>query len=119
MAILGAFGEKISKHWNPLQEGRFPSGKRRSIQCSNVYPKGNVQQKGSAFTFFFRDGLPKNLAEAQECDTKKYAAFFHAMLEQGIYLPPSQFETAFLSTAHTEADVDALIDALAKASEFC
>jgi len=99
---------------------RFPSGKRcYSNFCSNVYPKGNVQQKGSAFTFFFREGLPKNLAEAKECDVEAYGRFFHAMLEQGIYLPPSQFETAFLSTAHSEADVDALIDALANALGFC
>ncbi len=81
--------------------------------------KVSVQEKGSAFTVFFRDELPKNLTEAKECDVAAYGRFFHAMLEQGIYLPPSQFETAFLSTAHTDADVDALMDALAKAPELC
>ncbi len=79
----------------------------------------SVQTKESAFTFFFRKQIPQNLTEAKACDTEAYGRFFHAMLEQGIYLPPSQFETAFFSAAHTDSDVDALIDALANASEFC
>jgi glutamate-1-semialdehyde 2,1-aminomutase len=78
-----------------------------------------IQQLGSAFTFFFRKGLPQNLAEAKECDTGKYAAFFHSMLECGIYLPPAQFETAFISTAHTDEDLDVLIHSLAKFQKFC
>lgn len=75
----------------------------------------SVQAKGSAFTVFFRKGLPHNLAEAKRCDTGKYAAFFHAMLERGIYLPPAQFETAFISTAHTEADIAMLVSSVAGA----
>ena len=71
-----------------------------------------IVQKGSAFTFFFRNGLPQNLAEAKQCDTKKYASFFHAMLERGIYLPPAQFETAFISAAHTDEDIAALVSAV-------
>ena len=43
--------------------------------------------------------------------TKRFGAYFHAMLEGGVYLPPSQFEAAFLSTAHTEADVAFTIEA--------
>ena len=66
---------------------------------------------GSAFTFFFCKGLPRNLADAKRCDTGRYAAFFHAMLERGIYLPPAQFETAFISTSHTDADIISLITA--------
>lgn len=73
--------------------------------------KISLQAQGSAFTFFFRPGAPQNLAEAKQCDTQRYAAFFHAMLECGIYLPPAQFETAFLSAAHTAADIAALIEA--------
>lgn len=73
----------------------------------------SMQVKGSAFTFFFRERLPKNLEEAKECDTAKYAAFFHGMLERGIYLPPAQFEAAFISTAHSDADMDALVSAVA------
>ncbi|MBI3264589.1 MAG: aspartate aminotransferase family protein, partial [Acidobacteria bacterium] len=52
-----------------------------------------------------------------KADTKRYAAFFHAMLREGIYPPPSQFETWFLSGAHTERDVARTIRAARKAME--
>jgi len=79
--------------------------------CFPSFEAVSVQQKGSAFTCFFRDEVPQNLAEAKQCNTQAYAAFFHAMLERGIYLPPSPFETAFISTAHTEKDIDAFLRA--------
>jgi glutamate-1-semialdehyde 2,1-aminomutase len=53
-----------------------------------------------------------NLADAKRSDTKAYAKFFHAALDAGIYLPPAQFEAAFISAAHTKADVDALAEAV-------
>ena len=56
-----------------------------------------------------------DLTTAKQCDTQAHAAFFHAMLEQGFYLPPSQFEVGFVSAAHTDADIDAFIDAAQKA----
>ncbi len=49
--------------------------------------------------------------EARTSDSAKFARFFHAMLERGINLPPSQFEAMFLSTAHTNADIDRTITA--------
>jgi glutamate-1-semialdehyde 2,1-aminomutase len=74
----------------------------------------DVQQSGSAFTFFFRKGLPQSLAEAKTCDTAAYGRFFHAMLERGIYLPPAQFETAFISTAHTGKELALLVASFAE-----
>lgn len=71
-----------------------------------------LQRKGGAFTFFFADTPPCNLAEVQASAHSRYGAFFHAMLDRGIYLPPSPYETAFLSTAHTADDVELLIDAI-------
>jgi glutamate-1-semialdehyde 2,1-aminomutase len=53
----------------------------------------------------------RNYADALQCDTQAYGRFFRAMLDRGIMLPPSQFEAWFLSTAHTEADVDQTIEA--------
>jgi glutamate-1-semialdehyde 2,1-aminomutase len=70
-----------------------------------------VSQLGGAFTPFFGPGPIKNLVDARKCDTQKHAAFFHGMLDRGFYLPPSQFESAFISAAHSEADVDAFIAA--------
>ena len=48
-------------------------------------------------------------------DTARFARFFHAMLERGVYLPPAQFEAAFVSLAHAEADIDATVAAAAEA----
>ena len=66
---------------------------------------------GSMFTWFFRNGSVYNWDDAAQSDTAKFAQFHRGMLDAGIYLPPSQFEAAFLSTAHTPADIDRTIDA--------
>ncbi len=60
---------------------------------------------GSMFTWFFAPGPVTDWASAAKSDTETFGRFFRAMLESGIYLPPSQFEAAFLSVAHTERDV--------------
>jgi glutamate-1-semialdehyde 2,1-aminomutase len=65
-----------------------------------------VQRVGSMLTGFFTAGPVTDFASATVSDTKRYARFFHAMLERGVYLAPSQFEAAFVSTAHDEALVD-------------
>src|SRR5207245_3690476 len=70
-----------------------------------------IHQVASMFTVFFCRGPVDDYATAKVSDTARYARFFHAMLERGVYLPPAQFETAFVSTAHTEDDVDAAIGA--------
>ena len=70
---------------------------------------------GSMFTLFFRVNPPKNFKEAKECDTKAFARFFWNMLEQGIYLAPSQFETNFISMAHGEKDLEQTLEAFRKA----
>jgi len=64
---------------------------------------------GSMFTWFFTSGPVTDWASAARCDTEAFGRFFRAMLENGIYLPPSQFEAAFLSAAHTELDVQETI----------
>jgi glutamate-1-semialdehyde 2,1-aminomutase len=64
-----------------------------------------INRVGSMMTMFFTPGPVTDYASAMKSDTKAYAAFFRAMLAQGVYLAPSQFEAAFLSTAHTSADI--------------
>jgi glutamate-1-semialdehyde 2,1-aminomutase len=61
---------------------------------------------GSMLTAFFTSEPVVDWDSAKRSDTKRYSHFFHKMLEQGIYLAPSQFEAAFLSTAHTSADIE-------------
>jgi len=66
---------------------------------------------GSMFTWFFAPGPVTDWTSAAQSDTKAFGRFFRAMLENGIYLPPSQFEAAFMSAAHTESDVQQSIAA--------
>jgi glutamate-1-semialdehyde 2,1-aminomutase len=67
---------------------------------------------GSMFTFFFTADPVTNWVSAEKCDTKRFAAFHAAMLHAGIYFPPSQFEAAFMSAAHTEEDVAQTVAAM-------
>ncbi len=78
---------------------------------------GSVRQISGAFTVFCRPEVPQNLAQVQESDTERFGRLFHYLLGEGIYLPPSQFETAFTSTAHTRQDLERLTGALARAQD--
>ncbi|HLU49079.1 MAG TPA: glutamate-1-semialdehyde 2,1-aminomutase, partial [Planctomycetota bacterium] len=69
------------------------------------------QRVGSMATLFFVEGPVRSLDSLAGLDASIYSRFFHAMLERGVYLPPSQYEAFFLSTAHTEADIDLIVDA--------
>jgi glutamate-1-semialdehyde 2,1-aminomutase len=66
---------------------------------------------GSMFCTFFTASPVENLQDAMTSDTALYAKFFHAMLDRGVYLAPSQFETGFLSTAHTTREIERTISA--------
>jgi glutamate-1-semialdehyde 2,1-aminomutase len=71
-----------------------------------------IQRVASLFGLYFTDEADVvDYDGARRADHARYAAFFHGMLEHGVYLPPSGYEAMFVSTAHTEADVDATIDA--------
>jgi glutamate-1-semialdehyde 2,1-aminomutase len=70
---------------------------------------------GSMFTWFFTAGPITDWASAAKCDTEAFGRFFRAMLDNGVYLPPSQFEAAFMSAAHTEADIQQTIAAAKQA----
>ena len=70
---------------------------------------------GSMFTWFFADGAITDWTTASKADVKRFGKFHRAMLESGIYLPPSQFEAAFLSVAHSEEDINATVQAAASA----
>jgi glutamate-1-semialdehyde 2,1-aminomutase len=70
---------------------------------------------GSMFTWFFAPGPVTGWASAAKSDTEAFGRFFRAMLESGIYLPPSQFEAAFIGAAHTEHDVQQTIAAARQA----
>lgn len=73
--------------------------------------RGCVQRAGSMWTLFFGVDRVTDAEQARAADTAAFGRFFAAMLERGVYLPPSQFEAAFISLAHSEADIDTTIAA--------
>jgi len=70
---------------------------------------------GSMFCLFFTGGPVRNLAEAKKADTKTFAKFFHRCLDRGVYFAPSQFETGFISAAHTADDIARTAEVTAEA----
>jgi glutamate-1-semialdehyde 2,1-aminomutase len=71
-----------------------------------------VQRVGTMFTPFFTGSPVRTFAEAKRTDREAYSRFFHAMLDAGVYLPPSRFEAAFSSTVHGESELELLSSAL-------
>ena len=93
---------------------RLESGIRKNLLATGV--KGVINRVGSMMTLFFTNEIQvTSLAEAMKSDTGKYAAYFKMSLESGIYIAPSQFESLFVSYAHTDEDIDAILDANLKA----
>jgi glutamate-1-semialdehyde 2,1-aminomutase len=76
-----------------------------------------LNRVGSMLTCFFTGNAVTDYASAKRSDTGKFARFFRSLLEGGVYFPPSQFEAAFVSTAHSEADVASTVEAAARAFE--
>jgi glutamate-1-semialdehyde 2,1-aminomutase len=74
-----------------------------------------INRVGSMLTAFFTDRPVTDYISAKTADTPRYARFFHGMLEQGIYLAPSQFEALFVSLAHSESDISQTIESAARA----
>ena len=88
----------------------------KSAALAAAAPPGiTVNRVGAMFTWFFTSQPVTDWDSARRADTAKFAAFHHRMLGQGIYLPPSQFEAAFISAAHTEDDIRATIEAVRRA----
>ena len=79
--------------------------------CQQAGIPAVVNQVGSMFTLFFTAQPVKNYADAKRSDTARFAHFFHGMLERGIYLPPSQFEAAFVSSSHGDEEIEKTIAA--------
>jgi glutamate-1-semialdehyde 2,1-aminomutase len=74
-----------------------------------------MNRVGSMWTWFFTSDAVNNFDDASKSDTVRFGKFHRAMMESGAWLPPSQFEAAFLSTAHGQAEVDRLLDAAREA----
>ncbi len=94
------------------RSARLEEGWRRALKDLNIPHR--INRVGSMMTLFFTDTDVIDYQTAKTSDTRRFARFFHGMLEEGISLPPSQFEALFISTAHSEADIDTTIKAVRK-----
>jgi len=72
---------------------------------------------GSMFQMFFTDRPVRDHRDAMASDARKFMRLFHALLERGVYIPPSQYETCFLSTAHSDEDISRTVYAYDEALE--
>jgi glutamate-1-semialdehyde 2,1-aminomutase len=87
---------------------RFADGMAAAARDAGVPYTAN--RVGSMFTGFFCAEAVTDYATAKRASTRRYARFFHALLERGVYFAPSQFEAGFMSLAHTDADIDATLE---------
>jgi len=100
--------EELERKSRRLEEGIVRAACSRGANVA-------VSRIGSLLTVFFTAELPSNYESARKSDTRTFASFHHALLERGIYWPPSQFEAAFVSTAHSDEDIEATISAIDEA----
>ena len=92
---------------------RLEAGLKRALADKMV--TGCIQRVGSMITLFFCEGPVRNWNDAAKADTKRFAAWHAGLLKRGVYWPPSQFEAAFISVAHSDEDIDATIKAASDA----
>jgi glutamate-1-semialdehyde 2,1-aminomutase len=91
---------------------QLETGMKEAARAAGVPMQFN--RIGSMFCGYFTEGSVNNLADAMHSDRDRFAKYFHAMLWEGIYIAPSQFEAGFISTAHTEADIHRTVTTAAK-----
>jgi glutamate-1-semialdehyde 2,1-aminomutase len=102
------FYENLTRQTSKLAQGLTAAAKEAGIAfCANSV--------GGMFGVYFAKDLPLSFAEMMKCDKEKFNAFFHAMLDEGVYLAPSAFEAGFVSAQHDDAVIDATIAAAKKA----
>lgn len=102
----------LYEHMGQLAQ-RLVSGLRIEFSAAGI--PAQINAMGSLATVFFAPAPVRSYADAKRSDTKRYARFFREMLARGIFLAPSQFEAAFLSAAHTSADIDRTLAAAREA----
>lgn len=95
---------KLEQRSLMLEEGMKENMRKLALNFS-------FNRVGSMFTLFFTDGEVIDYESAKRSDTIKFTSYFNSMLDAGIYLPPSQFEAAFLSMQHRERDIEKTIKA--------
>ena len=105
---ISPFGEP----WEQLEQmaRRLADGIREELGRG-----GCVQRMGSMLTVFFGPDVVSGWTDADSTDRERFAAFFRALIDEGVWIPPSQFEAWFVSVAHTDNDIDRTIEAVGRA----
>lgn len=98
------FYKRLDDTVSSLTEGLEQIAQAHNVECV-------INRFGSMFTLFFTQEPVCDYRSAKKCDQELFARWFHGMLDRGIYLPPSQFESLFVSAAHTQDDIDKTLDA--------
>jgi len=111
IATLKRLQEKKAEIYPQLEalSGKLVDGVAATAKDAKV--PLTLNRAGSMFTWFFTSDPVTDWESAAKADTKAFGKFFRAMLDAGVYLPPSQFEAAFLGAAHTEDDISNTIEA--------
>ncbi|MCL6594460.1 MAG: aminotransferase class III-fold pyridoxal phosphate-dependent enzyme, partial [Alicyclobacillus sp.] len=112
LAALRAPG--VYEHMARLGE-RLATGIQAAAAAAGVAV--TINRVGGAFTVYFSQHPVSNYADAQATDSHLFAVFFHALLRRGVYIAPSKYEAWFVSAAHSDADVDATLAAVAASME--
>lgn len=111
LATLGALTEDDYEHMNE-QVDRLIDGYRKAAEENNIPLQ--INRAGSMMGVFFTDTPVTNFDEAQTSDLELFKKYYQGMIEEGIFLPPSQFEGLFMSTAHSDEDINKTIKAIEK-----
>ena len=101
------FYANLGERTKQLTEGLETIAKKHGIDFC-------AQAIGGMFGLYFRNNIPTSFAEVMECDKEAFNRFFHAMLSEGVYLAPSAFEAGFVSSAHTNVEIDKTLAAAEK-----
>jgi glutamate-1-semialdehyde 2,1-aminomutase len=115
IATVGYLQEHATEVYPQLESTAKAVAEGVAAEAARAGVALTLNRVGSMWTWFFTNGPVTNYAQAAESDTAAFGRFHRAMLEQGVWLPPSQFEAAFLGTAHGEAEVAATIAAAREA----
>jgi len=119
--VAMAAGKKMLELLNKpgVYEELEAKGKRLADGMQRVFAEAEVPLRinrvGSMMTLFFNAGEVTGWDSVNASDREGFSKFFHHMIDEGVYLPPSPFEAMFVSTAHSEADIDATIEAARRA----
>ena len=102
------FYDRLSRTTQTLADGLTAAAKDEGVAFC-------AQAAGGMFGLYFSQWIPDTYERVMRCDTARFNRFFHAMLDEGIYLAPSAYEAGFVSAAHSDDDIAATIEAARRA----